>query len=163
MTKRAKMDEPTAINLLVPARVTRESVSEFNPMVLYAPRRGQAFMAVLDGDARLDEMLSGVLAEMRAKLGPALWIAVTTDNYAKPQATEADANVIEHGQLAEQFADGDPGIIEQMMVILKHRAKPIEVAVQTYRHIPSEGFEWDEPERIDGTEGSVMNVLSYYI
>ena len=163
MTKTPKLDEPTAIKLLIPARVTRESVEEFSPMVLYAPRRGQAFMAVLEGDGRLHEMLTEVLSQMRAQLGPATWIAVTTDNYAKPTATPMEANTVEHGQLAEEFAAGDPKVIEQIMVILKHRAKPVEVAVQTYRHIPSEGWEWDEPERIDGTEGAVMDVLSYYI
>ena len=163
MSKRPKLDEPTAISLLGPARATREAVAEFSPMVLYSPRKGQPMMAILEGSDALHEQLSGLLVQMRATLGPATWIAVTTDNFAKPTVTPEEAEATERGQLARAFADGDPQIIEQMMVILMHRIKPIEVAVQSYRYLPSEGYEWDDPERIDGAEGPVMDVMRYYM
>lgn len=150
---------PSAIDLLLPARLTREQVDQFNPMVLYAPRRGQAKMAVLDGDGRLHEMLAEVLAQMRPQLGPPVWIAVTTDAYVKPTPTPD----LEAGQLAKQFAEGDMSVSEQLVVILRHRSRPTEVAVQSYRNIPSEGWEWDEPERIEKHEGPVMAVLDHYI
>jgi len=163
VSKRPKMDEPTAISLLAPARAARERVSEFSPMVLYSPRHGQPMMAVLEGNGTLAEMLGVLLAEMRPKLGPATWIAVTTDNFAQPDVPPEKGGVIEHGQLAEAFAEGDPKVIEQMMVILMHRAKPLEIAAQTYRYLPSEGFEWDDAERIDGAEGPVLDVLRFYM
>lgn len=157
MSKREKMSEPTAISLLGPARQTREAIEDFNPMVLYAPRRGQAMMAVLEGQGHLHDLVADLLSQMRAKLGPALWIALTTDVYSRP-----DDPPLEAQGLAQAFADGDPKVIEQIMVMLKRRNEPIETAVQTYRYLPSEGYEWDEAEIITGQQGPVLDVLNFY-
>jgi hypothetical protein len=153
--------EPTAVDLLVPARLTREQVADFKPMVLYAPRRGQAQMVVLDGDGELDRQLSTVLAQMRPRLGPPVWIAVTTDAYVQAEP-KAGSSVPRMG-LAKKFAEGDMTVVEQMIVVLRHRNRPIEVATQSYRFIPSEGWEWDEPEQIQAIESRVGKVLDHYI
>jgi hypothetical protein len=156
---RPKVDEPTALDLLQPARVTRERVHVFQPMVLYCPRRGKAYMASMDAGESLEVMLSALLAEMRASLGPAMWIAVTTDAYAKRAETPED---IPTQRLGEAFADGDPEVIEQMIVVLRHRYKPTEMAAQTYRYTPVDGYEWDEPEIITQHDGPMLAVLNYY-
>lgn len=158
MTKRPKPDEPTALALLEPARKTHEAVKDFNPMVLYAPRHGQAMMAVIESEGVLHELLADLLGQMRAKLGPAQWIAVTIDVYAR-----VDGYPGEIGGLAEAFADGDPKVVEQIMVMVKRRNQPVETAVQTYRYLPSEGYEWDEAEVIEDQQGSVPDVLNFYI
>jgi len=164
MTKRMKADEPSAIALLAPARSTREKVAadggDFAPMVLFQPRRGQGYVAVLDGGEAIENMLGATLMEMRRELGPPMWIAVTTDAYVREMKSPDD---IPTRRLAEAFADGDPSIIEQMVVVLKHRHKGLEVAVQTYRHTPADGWEWDEPEVIDEAHSNIGAVLTYFM
>lgn len=163
MTKRPKIQDPDAISLLAPARTTREAIgadAEFAPMVLFAPRRGQAMMAVLDGEGRLHDLVADVLADMRARLGPPLWIAVTTDAYVKPMSAP---ETYEPGKLAEAFANGDPEVTEQMVVILRRRGEPLEVASQPYRFSMVDGWEWDQAELVDGYSGPVTQVLDRYI
>lgn len=163
-SKRPKAEVPTAMRLLIPARETREVTQAqghgFAPMVLVAPRVGEPQLAILDGDGRLHDLLSTTLAEMRRRLGPLQWCALTTDAYVRPTP---EPDTVEHGQLARAFADGDPEVTEQMVVILKRRGEPVEIASQVYRWIPSEGFEWDEPEAIDEYAGPVTDVLTFYM
>lgn len=160
MSDRPKMDDPTALALLHPARVTREAVDEFQPMVLYCPRRGKAYMASMDAGESIESMLSKLLAEMRAQLGPAVWIAVTTDAYSKKVRAPED---VPTRRLGEAFAEGDPDVIEQMVVVLRHRYKPTEMAAQTYRYTPVDGYEWDEPEVVTEHASAMIDVLNYYI
>lgn len=163
MSKRPKVQDPDAISLLAPARATREALGpndEFAPLVLFAPRRGQAQMAVLDDEGRLHDLVADVLAGMRARLGPPLWIAVTTDAFVKPTPAPL---TYEHGKLAEAFAAGDPEVTEQMVVLLRRRGVPVEVASQPYRYLPSEGWEWSEPELIDGFTAPIADVLDRFI
>lgn len=160
MSKRPKIADPTAKDLLVPARATREAVEDFAPMVLYCPQRGQAYTAILTEGTGLVEMLSSLLAEMRAKLGPALWIAVTTDAYVKKVYTEGD---VPTGRLETAFKNGDPDVIEQMVVSLKHRYRGVDVAAQAYRYTPADGWEWSEPEDVTEHSSIVINVLEYYM
>lgn len=163
MSKRPKIHEPDAISLLAPARATREALgvnADFAPMVLFAPRRGQAMMAVLDGEGRLHEMVADTLVQMRARLGPPLWIAVTTDAYVKPTA---DPEGYAPGTLAEAFANGDPEVHEQMVVILRKRGEPLEVASQPYRWSVVDQWEWSDAELVEGYTGPVTEVLDLYI
>jgi hypothetical protein len=163
MTKRPRLETPTALDLLTPARKTREKMQDeggFNPMVLYAPRHGQPRLAVLTGEGRVHEPLAELLTDMRTQLGPAAWIAITVDSYARRDSFSGE---IEPGVLATAFADGDPTVIEQMVVLLKRRNERVQVAAQTYRHLPSEGWEWDPPEVVSDHTGAVVDILNTYI
>lgn len=157
------MDRPTAMQLLEPARITRERVEEFAPMVLFAPRNGKPQMAVVDEPGVVADNVGVVLAQMRAALGPADWIAVTTDAYVKSfpdQPTIADQMP---GALKEAFEEGDLEVREQMIVLLVDRYKGVEVATQNYRNIPSEGWEWDEPVNEVPLDGALVEVVKHYM
>lgn len=160
---RPKMARPTALQLLEPARLTRQRVEEFAPMVLFAPRSGQPKMAVVDEPGVVADVVAALLAQMRAELGPADWISVTTDAYVK---TFADVPTIEDqapGALREAFEEGDLEVREQMIVLLVDRYKGVEVASQNYRYIPSEGWEWDEPVEETPVDGALIKVVKHYM
>ena len=159
MTKRPHIAAPTARGLLAPARVTREAIPDFHPMVLYVPRHGQGYQAILADGADLAAMVANTVSAMRARLGPAEWIAVTTDAYVKHFATPDD---VPTRRLADAFVEGDPEVQEQMIVILRHRYNGAEMAAQTYRYLPSEGWEWGPEEDIEA-DGPVVTVLDYYM
>lgn len=160
MPKRPKTDAPTALRLLVPARETRESVAEFQPMVLYMPRRGRGYTAILEPGETLDQMLEETLANMRMALGPAEWVAVTTDAFVKMAPESID---VQPGDLGRAFKEGDPKVIEQMIVVLKIRNQPAQMATQTYRWSMQDGFEWDDPEVIAGHQGDMIEIMNKYI
>lgn len=163
MSERPKIERPTAVQLLAPARVTRQRVEEFAPMILFVPRKGQAKMAVVDEVGPATELIAGTLALMRTALGPADWIAVTTDAYAKVFTSEPSPEVREPGALEAAFAEGDLEVREQMIVLLVDRYSGAEVATQDYRYIPSEGWEWDEPVAEAPLDGALVAVVKRYM
>lgn len=156
-----KVNKPTALGLLIPARFTRERTEEFAPMLAYAPRKGNPVISVLQSDGLpLAEMVSGALSQMRRELGPAEWIAVTSDAYVKALPIGAD---LPTERLSKSFEEGDPTVIEQMIVVLVDRYTGVEVASQVYRHIPSEGWEWDEPAVVEDYDSNLIRSIKHYM
>ena len=164
MTKRPKIDKPTAVALLAPARATRERMQQeggdFSPMVIFVPKLGKPMMAVMAGEGRLPDQLAVLLEDMRSQLGPAQWIAVTTDAYTKQVE---DPTGFVPGSLEAAFKAGDPHVTEQMMVVLRQRNKPTEVAGQAYRYTPVDGWEWDPPEVMYDHQSVITAVLDMYL
>jgi hypothetical protein len=154
-------ERPTAVQMLEPARITRERVEHFVPQILYVPRNGRPQFVAADGEGSAPEAVGAVLAQVRAAHGPAEWIAVTVDAYAKNFAE--DPGFIARGELSEAFAEGDPAVVEQMIVILVDRYKGVEVASQNYRYLPSEGWEWSEPDTRGEFDGDLMKTIKFYM
>lgn len=155
-----KINKPTALGMLVPARFTRERTEEFAPMLAYAPRKGTPVISVLAGEDALPAMVSGALAKMRRELGPAEWIAVTSDAYVKALPV---GEAPPEGRLETAFSEGDPTVMEQMVVVLVDRYAGVDVASQTYRYIPSEGWEWDEPVQVTEYSSELIRSIKHYM
>lgn len=157
---RPKVNQPTALGLLVPARHTRERMEQFAPMLTYAPRKGHPVITAIFGEDRLPNLVRETLSQMRRELGPAEWIAVTSDAYIK---VIAPGEEVPEAPLETSFSEGDPDIIEQMIVVLVDRYKGVDVASQTYRYIPSEGWEWDEPVTVTEYSSDLIQSIKYYM
>jgi len=123
------------------ARISREQHDVFTPMVAYQPSDGEpivAFVGTTGPPVTLVAAIAGALSVISAEHGPAEWIAVAADTYAR--ATDSPQL---HPSLAEAFAAGDPAVVEQIVVQLVARAAPTTAGRQVYRYHAVDGYEWD--------------------
>jgi len=133
---------PNEDQLFGMARKLREDNDQFIPVVTYQPKGGDApVIACVTHGGGLVETMSQALPMLREQFGPAEWFAVTADSYAKV----GDTN-IEPGALAEAFMMGDPGVVEQLVVMIAEEDGRLSTFRQVYRHTPVDGWEWDKPE-----------------
>jgi hypothetical protein len=150
---------PDPVDLLRPARETRVRVDPFAPTLLYKPRKGSVRVALALGDDAQQAMREA-LAAMRDEFGPAAWIALTVDAFTAP-VDDRGVPVHEPGTLATAFASGASDVREHLSVLVVGRDRLVLGARQVYRYTVTDGWEWDEPERIEAAGASVEILLDY--
>lgn len=154
------MRTPTAEALLSPARQVREATTDMVPMLTWALRDANHAMVGLvlqDDDQNLYQALDELATAMASDLGPARWIAFTADSYARRIRSPEDLEPIAGG-LAAAFAEGDPGVVEQLYVALV-TPDEVESVSQNYRHTVTDGWEWDEPIKVTNLDADLVEIM----
>lgn len=148
--------------LLLVARGVRERTDTFTPLITWQPvTGGPAVMTTADESDTLTGSFDDSFNRLRKLTGPPDWFAVTLDAYARDQ--EGDQPKPEPGALHEAFTNGDPSVVEQMVVILMDpTAGDLLMARQVYRWTPVDGWEWDEPQMVDSPDDAVCTAVRMY-
>lgn len=133
--------------LLSIARHLRETLDPLPPIAMWHPIGGEGGgMAWLDVD---DDDLAAAADELRSQIGPVVWFAVVFDTYARDGDPTTDQGLLGIGVLDAAFRDGDPSVMEQIVLVMWTGEDPQpEMAWQVYRWTPVDGWEWDQPRLV---------------
>jgi hypothetical protein len=153
------LDDPVQELLLV-ARMLREDEDVFVPMITWQAGAGEpivAHLTGLTGDTKDD--LDIAFQRLRDITGPPEWFAVTLDSYARDGAPDDLGDVT----LEEAFLQGDPRVIEQMVTIfMTPGTGELVMLRQVYRFLPSEGWEWSEPQVVESPGDAVTTAVRLF-
>jgi len=133
-----------AVGLLATARAVRERVDPFVPLLAWQGGDGGSLLVMLphdpDDPGGLALAVRAALDVLEAERGRAVWFAVVVDAYGR---AAGPADGVAAGDLGDLFRGGDPGVVEQLMMLMA-RGGASEVWRQVYRWTPVDGWEWDD-------------------
>lgn len=156
-------------SVLASVRSTKESLGEepFAPMLHYhLQNKHKGLIALVPGE-NIWSMVAKICLALYNEMGPADWIAFSTDSYGKHFENEADGYDLGPGELEERFNNGDPTVVELMTVILVDSDLNVSTMSQVYRHLHTGEWEWETPRsekdrEVGGNVGEVIQGFFVY-
>lgn len=124
------------------AREAVEASAVFLPMVMWSTEGNEGIVALAGIHGGVSGALDGALDMVTSMYGELTGFAVLVDAYGR--ITDAEEG-IDPDDLADRFTMGDPGVVEQMMLLVAHEGE-IRVWRQVYRYTPVDGWEWEHPQ-----------------
>lgn len=155
-------DDDLINQLFTVARNIRQQTDTFPPIVTWQPINGGPAITTSIEETDIDAgNFDTTFNRLRKLTGPPDWFAITLDAYAREQP---------HGQprpepdtLRHAFLDGDPHVVEQLVIIFKDPDDDDLIMFrQVYRYTPVDGWEWDPPQIVDHPDDAICTAVRMF-
>ena len=158
----ADPDDDLIDQLLLVARSVREQTDNFPPIITWQPAHGgPAISTGIEPTETLTGNFQNTFNRLRKLTGEPDWFAVTLDAYTREQPAGGPAP--EPDALHQAFLNGDPHVVEQLVVIYKDPAEDdLLMYRQIYRYTPVDGWEWDPPQYVESPNDAVCSAVRMF-